>query len=1366
MKRVASAILLVILLTSMLCSAFKVMPVGATGTIYIRADGSIDPPTAPIQRNGDIYTLTGDIDSDADGIVVERSNIIVDGNGYTLQGSGAETLGTGIKLSGRENVTVRNTQITAFHHNIWLLSSSNYNSISGNNMTNSSYGIALYLSSSCSISGNNITAGHGIELSSCNFNSISGNNITNSLRGILLSESCSFNSISGNNITNSYRSIELWDYSNYNSISGNSLSGNSITANEDYGVWLYCSSNNTVSGNDITNNGNGVGIIYSFSNTVSENNIAANKNYGIFITDNTRYYSSNNTVSGNSIINNGQGVSLYDSSKNTISGNIFVDDGLVMYYSAYNVVVDNLVNGKPLVYLERKSHIAVDIAGQVVLISCHSIRVENLNLSSASAGLQVFSSSNITIVGNNITNNMYGINLGGYYNTVFGNNIANNFDGINLDGDYNTVFGNNITANKRSGINLGGHNNTVSGNIFVDDGLVVSSSYYDNVVVDNLVNGKPLAYLVGKSNFIVEGVGQVILINCSGIRVEGLELSNASVGVELLGTNNTTISGNSITNNYYGIELISSFNNSISENSITANDYSGIFLFGSCSFNSISGNSITANNGWAGIYLIGDYNTVFGNNITNNMYGINLDGDYNEFFHNNFVNNNNQIYDVYGTNVWNEGYPSGGNYWSDYADVDLYSGPNQDEPGSDGIWDHPYVIDANNQDNYPLVGPRAPVPPVASFVAYPNDQPAGNGIVLDASSSYDPDGQIVLYEWDWDGDGDYDDYSGTPMFEAWWIQDGTYNVGLKVVDNTGAESNTTRQVIIRESATSWINTALAEWYDSLNFSQGLGQESLETSPANTIMGWMPDKWRRGYKEFSKVDDWLRELDPGSKPLSWLKGTKFACLEVADVIFVLNIEIDHANAPGFTYQTWAFNAINEERLVHEAWKQSTPQYIYVMEPLFKYAFGTIWSLSISEQAILNLNLPLGIGVSTIRSGLRSLSIKSVMKDIEKTAYSQALSSYFRWRGEGLSADDAWNDPDVSKPAHISLPISANEEERAAILENMRWYFDQLWIKYEGSEHYDASTRAGIPLEQRRLYREQVKNKLLSAMETYSSYLPNKKKCGFRSPVELRIYDSQGRVTGVVDGVELEEIPNSVYDNRTETATILFSNESVTFEVEGTAAGTYELEVTSVLDGQIAAFNTMNIPITVDTTHRYRIDWPALSQGGQGIIVEKDLNGDGIYEFSTSVSGGNVTLRDVTMKNSAYYFTVSGSEETKNWLNTSIPSVNTTGICVFMNGTRLVFPSVDPLGSISTNGTHYFVYLEWNSNDTYEILLAFPIAGDITYDGIVDIFDITTVALAFNSIPGDSNWIPVADINNDGIVDIFDIVVVAIHFGETG
>ena len=85
-RRIISGLLLTLLLSGMLTLAFKVQPADASETIYIRADGSIDPDTALIQRDGNIYTFADNIYYDE--IVVERDNIVVDGAGYTLQGSG------------------------------------------------------------------------------------------------------------------------------------------------------------------------------------------------------------------------------------------------------------------------------------------------------------------------------------------------------------------------------------------------------------------------------------------------------------------------------------------------------------------------------------------------------------------------------------------------------------------------------------------------------------------------------------------------------------------------------------------------------------------------------------------------------------------------------------------------------------------------------------------------------------------------------------------------------------------------------------------------------------------------------------------------------------------------------------------------------------------------------------------------------------------------------------------------------------------------------------------------------------------------------------------------------------------------------
>ncbi len=62
----------------------------------------------------------------------------------------------------------------------------------------------------------------------------------------------------------------------------------------------------------------------------------------------------------------------------------------------------------------------------------------------------------------------------------------------------------------------------------------------------------------------------------------------------------------------------------------------------------------------------------------------------------------------------------------------------------------------------------------------------------------------------------------------------------------------------------------------------------------------------------------------------------------------------------------------------------------------------------------------------------------------------------------------------------------------------------------------------------------------------------------------------------------------------------------------------------------------------------------------------------------------------------------------------------------------------------------------------------IPGDVKADvgNIIDIYDLTVVATAFNGKPGSLNWNASADINNDNIIDIYDLVLVATNFGQKG
>jgi len=102
-----------------------------------------------------------------------------------------------------------------------------------------------------------------------------------------------------------------------------------------------------------------------------------------------------------------------------------------------------------------------------------------------------------------------------------------------------------------------------------------------------------------------------------------------------------------------------------------------------------------------------ELNWVESNTVSNSkVYGVVLRQTKNNFiFHNNFVNNHHQV-DVTDadTNTWYDGYPSGGNYWSDYEGTDQFSGISQNVSGCDGLGDEAYGYDINNFDMYPLMG--------------------------------------------------------------------------------------------------------------------------------------------------------------------------------------------------------------------------------------------------------------------------------------------------------------------------------------------------------------------------------------------------------------------------------------------------------------------------------------------------------------------------------------------------------------------------------------------------------------------------------------------------------------------------------------
>jgi len=365
----------------------------------------------------------------------------------------------------------------------------------------------------------------------------------------------------------------------------------------------------------------------------------------------------------------------------------------------------------------------------------NNITIKNMKIEAAWTAIDLFNCSDSRIYGNNITNNYNGIELYGQSNNIFGNNITNNTYigvgvGITLSGSNNNITGNNITNNDW-GLRVSGSLNILSGNVI--DGnkynLGVEGDLGSHSIdTSNLVNGKPVYYLVNQKNLVINAAthsqaGYLALISCTNISVEGQELTNNGQGLLLVNTNNSRITNNDISSNnggvylrnssnniiqgstvkdnYDGVMLRDSSNNVIKANNITSN-HMGVTVLRDSSNNTITRNNVK-NNTVRGIVLYegSSHSTVTGNSIRNNVCGVFFDTNTmdNILYHNNFINNTEHVSSPYRVHTWDNGYPSGGNYWNDYTGVDT---------NGDGIGDTPYVINSGNQDRYPLMSPWAP----------------------------------------------------------------------------------------------------------------------------------------------------------------------------------------------------------------------------------------------------------------------------------------------------------------------------------------------------------------------------------------------------------------------------------------------------------------------------------------------------------------------------------------------------------------------------------------------------------------------------------------------------------------------------------
>ena len=931
----------------------------------------------------------------------------------------------------------------------------------------------------------------------------------------------------------------------------------------------------------------------------------------------------------------------------------------------------------------------------------------------------------------------------------------------------------------------------LTGNIISDaDGIIVERS---NIIIDG--NGYTLhgpgkidpSKVVGRS---WSGVGinltQIDHVTIKRINIEWFEygvvmklssnndliennINDNVFGVDLHGSSFNNVYGNNIINNFLGIsigswwETDSTYNNII-KNKISGNMFIGL-LISWCSNNVISENNIT-NNGlepmpWAGIVVEASSG--------------------NKFYHNNVIENKYSNIDILhdpkipvSINIWDDGYPSGGNYWSDYTGVDFKSGPNQDQLGSDGIGDTPYVIDANNRDRYPLMKPWTPTPVMS-------EQPQ-----LKAP---------------WRGIARITQGNKGPTHKDYGIWDNTYAIDValpigsdvlapadgvvKYVDNDPGGAGGKELAIEHTGPTGkkfvtvylHLNDILVKEGDSVKQGHVVarsGATGIVTGPHLHFHIWRPKgsepEWaydshtmpieRLVLKQIG-VDSEFREYDARKGELDDEK--------VSGKLFASN-----NYSPEDVY--WLAKAIMSEASIGTREEQIAVGWT-VLNRLYSGRYGNSIEYIVTSWYAHNQE-PTEV-------------IKTLAKDLLEGQIPDPTSGathFFSPRGmpkegedtTGFDVDGLHQVPLDGQDIKVYFPSWAEPEKGVTITEDTTRYL----------------TAQPIPnkLEWRNL--AGVRTWYFMFYRPYTTQI----SATVGSPVELRVYDTQGRVTGVMNGTIKTDIPRSVYFNN--TIMIFFPNDTYRYEVVGTTNGSYSLTVNAVTRMENITFSAIGIPTAAGEIHQYIMDWDTLSRGKEGVTVQVDSDGDGVFEHTftsdNELNHDEFTLQTATtididpdilnLKSKGKWITayiefpegynVSDINISSILLNGTIPvdmnaptavgdydndgipdlmvKFNRTAVCQLILSKGVMVGNV----TLTVSGKLYDG-TEFEGSDTIRVRMP----GDLNMDGKVDMKDISIICKAFGSLPNHPRWNPIADENEDNKIDIFDIALTCRNFGKT-
>jgi parallel beta-helix repeat protein len=404
----------------------------------------------------------------------------------------------------------------------------------------------------------------------------------------------------------------------------------------------------------------------------------------------------------------------------------------------------------------------IGTAREVVEVTADNVNISKLHIQGGRIAALTIRTDNCVFEDIWCNGSNRGARTSGSDHTYIGNSTfsGNNNFGLILATSTNiTIYGCNISGNVGDSgllINSNQQNVTVSQSLFDSNGgFGIEAASSPDLMIDNCTitnNSLDGAYLdtINRLQFI-----------------DNVVMYNVDFGTTITLSKDVLVTDNEFSHNGWGVYIDRCDNAEIDGNIANFNDGLGIGLFDTAGstpvfvhHNHIEGNAYVLGGQESGLNVAGFAVSrgayIEDNEIINNSKGIvlmftgtrdntfrrnlikdnpvaiqNFNGARtNLFYHNNFYNNQVLVLAPHATDMFDNGFPTGGNFWDTYSGVDKHTGMAQDQPGSDGLGDSPFSLGTSTQDGYPLMRAFEDNPLAAIAIVHPDDGAMLEGTVI------------------------------------------------------------------------------------------------------------------------------------------------------------------------------------------------------------------------------------------------------------------------------------------------------------------------------------------------------------------------------------------------------------------------------------------------------------------------------------------------------------------------------------------------------------------------------------------------------------------------------------------------------------